>query len=137
MSIFDEVDRKLSSKNRRNEFFARVLVYGGFFLAILFVATVITLPAQLTHHERTITVDSKDRVCSHGKGSRCKYMIYAVDGSVYENTDELVWGWRWKMDSANMQAKLHVGKTYHVRTTGFRIPFFSAFENIIYADEVK
>lgn len=135
--IFDSVNVKLRADARRSNFFGLLIVW----LIVIFTVGGITYGVEaITQGHKgayTITIDSKDRVCKGGTHGHCKYMIYATDGSVFKNTDELVWGWRWKMDSANMQASLHTGHTYRIRTVGYRIPFLSTFENIIYADEVK
>ncbi len=98
-----------------------------------------TLSIARLRHEHDITVDSKERVCSDGGngGANCKYLVYTTDGDTFENVDELVWGARWKMDSSNMQAKLHVGSTYHIKTTGMRVPAASLYENIYAADLVE
>jgi hypothetical protein len=67
-----------------------------------------------------------------------KYLIFTKlkDGNVrvFENTDS---GIELKFDSSNVYAKIEVGKTYDLRTYGFRIPYFSMYENIIDVKEIK
>ena len=97
---------------------------------------------QLHKREQVITIDSKERLCN-GSGTgesatvRCHYVVYGTKGEVLRNEDALVFGDRWKMDSATMQAGLRAGHTYHVNTIGWRIPFLSMMPNIIHAREVK
>ncbi len=132
--IFDEVERNLNRKKNGCFFAAQAIILA---VLLLIIAVPVGLSTWISQGHRTdyqITIDSKDHPCM--SGSHCKYMIYATDGTVYENRDQLVWGWRWKTDSANMQARFKIGHTYHIRVVGYRNSFFSWFENIIYAEEV-
>lgn len=53
---------------------------------------------------------------------------------VYENTDCLIRG---KFDSSTFYADMEVGKTYEVTLIGFRVPYFSWYENILSYKEIK
>jgi|SRR3989339_1170925 len=72
------------------------------------------------------------------KGSRQNvrdtYMIFTKNDSgkvrVFENSDSLL---EWKWNSSDIQAELEVGKKYDIKAYGWRIPMFSAYENIINA----
>lgn len=59
-----------------------------------------------------------------------KYLIY-TDIGTFENTDELLCG---KFNSSDIYGRIRVGDTYEFTVIGFRIPFLSAYQNII---EVK
>ena len=74
----------------------------------------------------TITVDDK---WIKGVGSNSqKYLIADVEGNVYENVDDWLQG---KYDSSNVWADLKIGETYDVVVMGWRIPFFSMYQNIL------
>lgn len=107
------------------------------------VAAVSLGGCEQTHkRDVTFTVDSKERRCdASGSGNsatiHCAYYVYGTKGEVFRNEDALVFGDRWKMDSATMQARLKVGHAYRVRTIGWRIPLLSMSPNIIEAKEVN
>lgn len=59
------------------------------------------------------------------------YLIFTKleDGKtrVFQNTDSFL---EFKWDSSDVYGKLEVGKTYKIKTYGWRMPMFSAYENI-------
>ena len=59
-----------------------------------------------------------------------KYLIY-TDIGTFENTDEWLCG---KFNSSDIYGRIKIGDTYEFTVIGFRIPFLSAYQNII---EVK
>ncbi len=67
-----------------------------------------------------------------------KYLIFTKleDGSIriFENTDSLLEG---KFSSSDLYAKLEAGKTYDIKTYGWRVPLFSWYENILGAEQVS
>lgn len=65
---------------------------------------------------------------------RVKEALSQGKSVVYENTDIL---WRGKFDSSNFYADMEIGKTYNVTLVGFRIPFFSWYENIVSYEEIE
>ncbi len=83
----------------------------------------------VTDKER-VTEGSKDRISS-------KYLVFADDENgnslVFENTDCFIRG---KSNSSNIQGQLKVGNTYKVTVIGYRIPYFSCYQNIIKVEEV-
>lgn len=86
-------------------------------------------------HSALITVTDKERV---NDSNSSKYLIMGKDKNdntvVYENTDCLIRG---KFDSSTFYADIEVGKTYEVKLVGFRVPYFSWYENIISYEEVE
>ncbi len=80
-------------------------------------------------------VTEKERVVN---GESSKYLIFTElkDGGVrvFENTDSFI---EFKFNSSDLYGKLKEGKTYELRTYGWRIPFLSKYENIIGAEEDK
>lgn len=95
-------------------------------------------------HWETVTITDKD---IKNKEKNSKYLIWAdkVDGkecktcgepasTTYEITDSL---FKWRWDSSDLYGSLEVGKTYEIRIAGARWPFFSMYQNIYEAHEVK
>lgn len=85
-------------------------------------------------HEATITVTDKERV---NDSSSSYYLVFGKDECgnvvVYENSDEILRG---KWDSSTLQAVLEIGETYNVVLVGYRIPFWSMYENILEIEKV-
>ncbi|MNC80987.1 hypothetical protein D3C75_1339710 [compost metagenome] len=52
----------------------------------------------------------------------------------FENTDSL---WETKFNSSDIYAELEVGKTYKFEVYGFRIAFWSKYENIVEVQEIE
>ena len=71
-------------------------------------------------------------------GDSDHYLVFTKTNSgeniVFENTDLLFIG---KYNSSDIQAKLEKNKTYTISTLGYRIPFFSSYQNIISADKLN
>jgi hypothetical protein len=98
----------------------------------------IILGLTAPHWDRDVyiaKVTEKERVVN---GESSKYLIFTElkDGRVrvFENTDSFI---EFKFNSSDLYGKLKEGKTYELRTYGWRIPFLSKYENIIGAEEDK
>lgn len=86
-----------------------------------------------------VKVTGTERV---NKGNDSKYVIFAKDVNsgedlAFENTDswmECLFG-RCKFDSSNIQSQAKAaekeGTVVDIKTYGWRMPFFSAYENVI------
>ena len=89
--------------------------------------------------EYTITVTDKERIYEgSGDTSSSKYLVFGDDENgnslVFENTDCFIRG---KWNSSNIQGQLKEGNTYKVTVVGYRVSFFSMYQNIIKIEEVK
>ncbi len=84
-----------------------------------------------TQHSATVTVCSKERVAVEGGG---EYRVYAAEGS-YVMKDSLIGTVRYS--TADAYAKIEPETTYDIVYKGWRIPFFSAFPNILKANKVS
>lgn len=66
-----------------------------------------------------------------------KYLVYCEDENgnviVFENSDNLLRG---KINSSDMYAQLEEGHKYRLTVVGWRIQFFSTYQNIIKVREV-
>lgn len=82
-----------------------------------------------TDYNKTFTVTGKETVTSN-KSS--KYLVF-TDSTTMEVTDSLV---KWRFDSSGVYGKIRIGATYNADLQGYRIPFFSMYQNIINPKEV-
>lgn len=105
--------------------FALFVVGSGFWIGFV---------TAFNDHEAIITVTDKERVNDSGSSY---YLVFGKDeyGNVvvYENSDEILRG---KWDSSTLQAGLEIGETYNVVLVGYRIPFWSMYENILEIEKV-
>lgn len=81
----------------------------------------------------TVRVTDKMRVSYGHIWNSHKYLVFTVDDDtdavyIFEDTDSIP---KLKFDSSYLYAKVEVGKTYTLKTAGFRLPFFSKYKNII------
>lgn len=84
----------------------------------------------LTHQEfYTYTITDKNVKYDNDTS---KYLIYGTinDGEtlVIQNTDEF---WYGKFNSSDIYSELKIGSTYKIKVIGFRVPFFSQYQNLI------
>lgn len=115
-----------------------------FFVAIM-IAVILALSIgyeaifSFNDTEYTITVTDKERIYKgSGDTSSSKYLVFGDDDNgnslVFENTDCFIRG---KWNSSNIQGQLKEGNTYKVTVVGYRVSFFSMYQNIIKIEEVK
>ena len=115
-----------------------------FFVAIM-IAVILVLSIgyeaifSFNDTEYTITVTDKERIYEgSGDTSSSKYLVFGDDDNgnslVFENTDCFIRG---KWNSSNIQGQLKEGNTYKVTVVGYRVSFFSMYQNIIKIEEVK
>jgi len=76
------------------------------------------------------TVKLPERVCSGGKITNCKYLVF-TDKGVFENTDSLL---GWKFNSSDIHAFIKDKACYKANVYGWRIPFLSKYPNILTLD---
>jgi hypothetical protein len=78
-----------------------------------------------TEHNVTFTVKSLD---DQSSGSTHKYLIFATDDTVYQDTDSTLHG---KHDSSNIYAWLTIGHTYRCPVYGYRNFLASSYDDIL------
>ena len=115
-----------------------------FFVVIMIAIILVLLIGQevifnFNDTKYTITITDKERIYTGSSGSSSsKYLIFGDDQNgnslVFENTDCFIRG---KWNSSNIQGQLKVGNTYKVTVVGYRIAFFSMYQNIIKIEEVR
>ena len=115
-----------------------------FFVAIMIVVILVLSIGyeaifSFNDTEYTITVTDKERIYEgSGDTSSSKYLVFGDDDNgnslVFENTDCFIRG---KWNSSNIQGQLKEGNTYKVTVVGYRVSFFSMYQNIIKIEEVK
>lgn len=79
-----------------------------------------------TEHNVTFTVKSLDDQASGSNGH--KYLVFATDGTVYQDTDSWLHG---KNDSSNIYAWLTLGHTYDCPVYGYRNFLASSYDDIL------
>ena len=115
-----------------------------FFVAIM-IAVILVLSIgyeaifSFNDTDYTITVTDKERIYEgSGNTSSSKYLVFGDDDNgnslVFENTDCFIRG---KWNSSNIQGQLKEGNTYKVTVVGYRVSFFSMYQNIIKIEEIK
>ena len=115
------------------------------FFVVIMIAVILVLSIgyeaifSFNDTEYTITVTDKERIYEgSGDTSSSKYLVFGDDENgnslVFENTDCFIRG---KWNSSNIQGQLKEGNTYKVTVVGYRVSFFSMYQNIIKIEEVK
>lgn len=79
-----------------------------------------------TERTVTFTVKSLDDQSQGSQGH--KYLVFAQDGQVYENTDSIFHG---KTDSSRIQAWLTPGRTYRCPAFGKRVFWLSSYQDLL------
>lgn len=87
--------------------------------------------------EQTIVAEvlDKDRVCkgNGNGGSTCEYLVF-TEFETFKVADSWMLG---RFDSSNVYGRIREGETYEFRVRGWRMPFFSQYQNIVEATPVK
>lgn len=101
----------------------------------LLVAMIIALPIggcsmayKGTEEIVTATVLDKERISKGSGDSQEHYWLIYTENETFQNKDSLLF---LKFNSADIQGHLQRGQTYRLKVVGWRIPFFSAYRNII------
>jgi hypothetical protein len=87
--------------------------------------------AHSTERTVTITVKSLD---DQSTGNGHQYLVFTTGDGVYKDTDSI---WFGKFSSSNLFAELSPGGTYRCRTTGWRMPLFSSYRNLLSCTQVS
>lgn len=125
---------KMRRKMRIQKLF--IVAFVGFILLL-------TIGSQMVFNfndtEYTITITDKERIYEgSGDSSSSKYLVFGDcengDSLVFENTDCFIRG---KWNSSNLQGKMKEGNTYKITVVGYRVPFFSMYQNIIKVEEIE
>ncbi len=104
----------------------------GFFIILGICAVVliiIGILVYLSSQESSIITIKEKWVKYHGQDA--KYLVSSTAGDVYQITDSWI---KLRFDSSNLYAYIMPGKTCKVETIGWRLPFFSAYKNILKAE---
>ena len=108
-------------------------------LIIIAVVLIIifNIATSFNDHSYVVTVNDKDRVYNAANDTSY-YLIYCKDdaGNYYEfqNSDDL---FRLKFRSSTVYNQIEVGHKYKFTVVGYRIGFFSAYENIIKFEKIE
>lgn len=107
-------------------------------IIIIILAIIIAIPSCSSYYsEKTYTATVTDKDIKNYSDSS-KFLIFTKtendETRVFSMKDTLVKG-RW--NTADEYAEIEVGKTYTFTVIGWRISFFSTYENIIEFKEVE
>lgn len=100
----------------------------GFFAIFLFFAVMINVISYMNSDQVVFTVTDKQAklVCDGEDSCSNKYMIY-TDRTTYEITDSVL---LFRFDSSDVYGGIKIGETYRADAYGWRIPFFSMYQNL-------
>ena len=111
------------------------MIKNGFFIEVVIILVIVALGVGLSvatsfnDTEYTVTITDKERVV---ESDSSYYLVFTEDENgntfVFENTDNWL---RKKFDSSNIQGELKIGCTYELTVVGYRVPFWSMYQNII------
>lgn len=128
---------------RTNNFKRKMRIQKLFIVAFVGLILLLAIGSQMVFNfndtEYTITITDKERIYKgSGDSSSSKYLVFGDDENsdslVFENTDCFIRG---KWNSSNLQGKMKEGNTYRITVVGYRVPFFSMYQNIIKVEEVE
>lgn len=105
----------------------KLALIGGGILVLLAVIGLGAFPSFYNERTLTCTVTEKDRGYNQDSGSS-EYRVYTEECGTFSNEDSLLRG---KFNSGDVQGQLEEGETYELTVVGPRIPFLSAFPNIL------
>lgn len=129
MELERERKRKMESMKLENKISKKIIMAGCFLLIIVGIVMF-----SFNDHSYTIKITDKERI----DNEKSKYLVFGEtrEGNtfVFENTDTFL---RFKFNSSDIQGQLKEGNTYKLTVIGFRMPFFSNYENIIGVEEEK
>lgn len=83
--------------------------------------------------ESTVTFTVTGKTAAGGGSNGHKYLFYTNNGT-YQDSDNLFYG---KFASSDLYGQIRVGQTYTCKVTGFRIPLFSSYKNVISCDPAQ
>lgn len=98
------------------------VIFALSFLVLLIFVPIFALYSSVDKYE--VKIEHKERV---NKSEDSYYLVFTEDEKVFKNDDNL---FLWKFNSSDVHAQLHLDSTYLITTYGWRVPFFSMYENI-------
>lgn len=119
---------KVNKQRGDAELVIQIVIVSIVGILILGIPIINMVKAYGTQRYETIFVNKSERI-TEGKSSR--YLVYTKEG-VYENTDSLFLG---KFNSSDLYNQIQQNKQYECLVTGWRIPFFSDYPNLIKCEE--
>lgn len=119
--------RGASRRRRRTPIWPLVLV------GVLLVAGISIWSIKATERQVEAQVTFKERVCDRGSDGKqdCKYLIFTDEGT-FKLTDSFLYG---NFRSSDVYGRLRQDQCYRFTVTGWRLPFFSTYPNIVRAED--
>ena len=105
----------------------------GILLVIIVAVLITAYPLSYAFTSGTETITVKEKWIKY-QGNDAKYLISSGNGQVFEITDSII---RWRFDSSNLYADLDEGKTYDIKTQGWRFAIMSDYKNILEVELIR
>lgn len=102
------------------------LKIGVLLFSVLYIIYILSeaIVNWISYESYAITIKSKERILHKNKSY---YLIFTSE-EVFKNTDAWYFG---KFKSSDIYRDLEVGKSYLIKVSGYRVPMFSEYRNII------
>jgi hypothetical protein len=123
-----EVIRRAREEDHRYRRRAVVLVVLAVALVLALVLAGALAYRASAQDRLQVRVKDKQRVCESSGGS-CRYLLYTDDGT-FQITDSM---WFWRFDSSDLYGAIDRGAVYDFKVSGWRLPFVSAYPNVLEA----
>lgn len=121
------------TKPKKSKFRKAADVVRAIGFCLFLTSCIFSYPIAYRSSEVTLTITIADKesiTIRSGENISSKYIVFSEEGEVFENTDSILY---LKFSSSDVQGSLKIGKEYDIKVAGWRIPFFSAYRNIISA----
>lgn len=107
----------------------------GFIAIFVFFIWLFNIASFMNHEivEFTVTDKQVKTVCDGKHSCTTKYMVY-TDHTTYQITDSVL---MFRFDSSDVYGGISIGKTYRAEAYGWRVPFFSWYQNLDNVREVS
>lgn len=122
----EEAHRRRASARRRK------YVLTGVVAVVVLALAGATCAAYAERHTTEVVVTDKERVCSGGDRTDCKYLVF-TDGTTYRVQDSLLAG---RLTSSDFYGRIKVCHRYRITYYGFRFGLTSSYPNLTEADDL-
>lgn len=103
------------------------------FIIVVLIAGVVTGLSFDYGNEQILEITVKDKyVKTYDEDG--KYLVVDTNNNTYEIEDLLFKG---KFNSTDLYNKIDIGETYKITTTGYRMQFFSMYQNINTLEKIE
>lgn len=110
----------------------------GFISILIIIAVIIGIFTFVGYNSEKNYTITLTRVTVKNYDRDSKYLVFGDNENGENMVFEIEDAWfRLRFNSSDLFGKLKEGKSYEIKTIGWRVPLFSWYENIIEAKEIK